>query len=322
MGAASDAAKLFGFQPTSETELTGAGTLNWNFRVATPGRQLFVRKHRPDRSREHIEWEHRFVAYAIKRGIPAPLPLRTAEDASVVEHDGALWAAFPLAGGEPPVRGEMNERQIWAMGEMHGRIHAELANYPESVEMTPFRDMEVNRSVTNLERLISVAKSRGAEGWIVEGMTCQLELLSKYGAPASEVGLTRCPSHGDYHDQQLLFAGDHVTAVTDWEMFGMRPRAWELVRSLAFSQILEGPYLAAYITGYREHQDLPEHECRLAMELWWQSRLHTAWAFHAYLVEGNARVASLFPEMIRSLRVLAVEDYRRQLTETMVLAAR
>lgn len=234
---------------------------------------------------------------------------------------GDWWAAYTWLDATPPVRGAMSERQVWAAGEMHGRIHAALLDYPESIEAAPPRPLDVEQSTLGLEHIIRAAQSAQAEEWIVEGLALQLHLLLMHGANTSEAGLTRSPSHGDYHDQQLLFAGESIAAVTDWELFGMRPRVWELVRSMAFSRVLEGPHMAAHVAGYREHMPLPETECRLALELWWQSRLHTAWAFQAYFLEGNTRVAEFFPETLRSLRSLADTTHRRDLTERFVRAA-
>ncbi len=312
----------YGLAPTAPAQPVGVGTLNWNYRIETDQGPRFVRKHRVDLPRERIEQEHELVRWAVERGIPAPLAQQALDGNTVLEHEGALWAVFPWVEGVPPVRGQMDPHQAFEAGAMHGRIHRVLIDYPQSVEVTPPPAFDVARSSAHLARILSAAQEQRAEDWIIEGLTFQLALLREHGTNASEAGLARSPSHGDYHDQQLLFGPNgNVAAVTDWELFGMRPRAWELVRSAAFSQILETPLLEDYVSGYCEHMALPADECRLAIELWWQGRIHSAWVFQAHFLEGNKRVAEFFPESLRALHALADADARRELTERFLRAA-
>lgn len=311
----------YGLSPVAEPEAVTVGSGNWNRRVETGDGPRFLRQHHRYANRERLEQEHALAAWAVERGIPSPLPEPALSAETIVEHDGSLWSLFPWAPGAPATRGEMTERQIWAAGEMHGRIHRVLLSYPESVEVAPPRPLNVERSAAHLERIIEAAASQGAEDSIMEGLALQRQLLCDFGTNADETGLARSPSHGDYHDQQLLFTGDQLTAVTDWEMFGMRPRVWEVVRSMYVSQIMEGPHVESYVAGYQEQMELPGDECRLAMDLWWQGRIHYEWVFHAYFLQGNTRAAEFFPETLRSLRALADAAARRELTERFVRAA-
>lgn len=315
--------KHYGFVQGAPAQAVAVGAGNWNCRVELAGNDVvFVRKHWTGRPRERIEAEHRLIAWVAERGIPVPAPVRTVAGDSVVSFGGAEWAVFPWAEGVPPIRGQMQRRQVFEAGAMHGRIHRVLLDYPESVELVLPPAFDVVRSVRHQERILAVAQEQRAEDWIVEGLTFQLEQLRKHGTNASEAGLSRSPSHGDYHDQQLLFDSDgKVTAVTDWEMFGMRPRAWEVVRFAAFAQILETPLLTDYLSGYREHMALPEEECRLALELWWQGRIHYEWVFHAHFLEANERVAEFLPETLRALRALTDPATRAEIGERFTLGA-
>ncbi len=311
----------YGLAAISAPELVATGTLNWNYRVETDRGPRFVRKHRETLPRERIEQEHRLVAWAADRGIPVAIAERTLRGASVATMEGANWAVFPWIEGVAPHRGAMSAAEVFAAGEMHGRIHRVLLDFPESIEAAPPREIPVDWSLANLDRIVEAAREQRAEPAIIEGLEFQRRLLATRGKLLSERGLTRSPSHGDYHDQQLLFRGSLVVAVTDWELFGVRPRLWEVLRSMSFSRLMEGPQMEQYVAGYREHMPMPADECRAAMDLWWQGRLHGAWVFQSYFLEGNTRVAEFFPETLRALRALADDETRRELTERFVLAA-
>ncbi|MEP6870314.1 MAG: phosphotransferase, partial [Anaerolineaceae bacterium] len=127
--------------------------------------------------------------------------------------------------------------------------------------------------------------------------------------------------HGDFHDQQALFAEDEVRAIVDWEIWHNDPRAWELIRSLAFSQLLDSPRLADYLGGYREHIQPAEAELQLALTLWFQSRVVGLWAWWAYIMEGNERVKEFFPSMLAELAMVTDVRWTASVRERVIRAA-
>ena len=314
-------AQLFGFEPPGASTFVGTGTLNWNYRVETSGGPLFVRKHRPERTSQQIASEHACLHRVVDRGVPAPLPHAAPGGATVLEHAGSLWSVFPWCDAAPPMRGEMTERQTWAAGEMHGRIHAILADDPPSGTPDPRLEYDTAGAFAELETLLGLAREC-KHSLLIETLELQYALLREHGPAArSYASLRLGMAPGDYHVQQLLFRGDRLVAVTDWELFGMWALVSELIRSLYFSRVLESAQMPAYLDGYRTHVQPSESDCRLGMARWWQGRLHTAWVFRAYLIEGNERVAEFFPETLRALRALADEESRNEITERFVRAA-
>jgi hypothetical protein len=76
-----------------------------------------------------------------------------------------------------------------------------------------------------------------------------------------------------------------------------------------------------YLAGYREHIALAEQEARLAVKLWFQSRLVGVWVWWAYLVEGNDRLRDFFPETIRDVERAVDERWTESIASRMVKAA-
>lgn len=167
-------------------------------------------------------------------------------------------------------------------------------------------------SLALLDRVHAAAIRMGADGGVVAAIERQAGLLANETVlpPEAFAALPGQLLHGDFHDQQVLFRDDDAVALVDWKIWHVGPRAWELLRSLAFSGLLESPLLDEYLAGYRGHQRLTREECRLALQLWWQGRVTGLWVWAAYFLEGNTRVRELFPATIADLE-LASDGRRR-----------
>ena len=101
--------------------------------------------------------------------------------------------------------------------------------------------------------------------------------------PYSEVkNLGRQPVHGDFQERNVLFdEGTTPVALVDWELACRQPRAVALLRALSFMQLFDEPLLAAYLGGYSRHVTLLPEECAEAVEMWWQTRIHSTWIYTA-----------------------------------------
>lgn len=300
-----------------------AGTLNWNFRVDFGNRRCVLRCHRDNLETERIEGEHALLAWVSERGIPAPVPVPTSAGETLVEWGGHRWSLAPWMRGELQPRGTLSGAQAHALGAMQGRIQSLLGTHPESRDPALTLRWDIEDSLVRLATLVEVARKRQEASWIVDALVRQRRLLAEADAltPVEIDTLPRQLLHGDFHDQQVLFEGGEVTAVLDWEIWRTDPRAWELVRSLSFSKVLDSPPLESYVAGYRQHVHLGEDEIRLALSLWFQSRIAGTWAWWAYFVDGNDRVRDFFPDMVAELDRITTPGCTDAATERVVDAA-
>ncbi len=299
------------------------GSLNWNFRVEAGEAVYFLRCHRPNLETERIEGEHTLVTWIAERRIPAPVPIPTLTGGTLVVIGDHRWALYPWLPGEPVERGTLTPAQARSLGAMHGRIQAALAAHPGSAGASIGMRWDKAQSLGLLAQLILKARDRKEPDWIAEVLETQRRMLDATDVlpPEAYASLPCQLLHGDFHDQQALFARDEVSAIVDWEIWHADPRAWELVRSLAFSKLLTSPRLDDYLAGYRQHVQLSEPEARMAMRLWFQSRVVGLWAWWAYLMEGNDRVAAFFPDMIAELDRIATPGWTESATDRLVRAA-
>jgi hypothetical protein len=107
----------------------------------------------------------------------------------------------------------------------------------------------------------------------------------------------------------------------DWEMVGVLPPVFEVLRALTFVECLESPRLDAYLRGYGRHARISPADWPTGVEMWWQSSLHDTWVFRARFIEGNRAVERFIPEKLPLLNRFADPDFRWALTERIVAAS-
>lgn len=296
-----DVVGMYGLWPYGEPEPVTGGTLNWNFHVRTDGGEFFVRRYRDDLDVRGILGEHALTKWIAERGIPAPVPATVPERGTIAMIGSGNWALFPWVDGVVRERGTLTPAQATTLGMAHGAIQAILAEYPPEFADRPANTWDKGQSLKLLGRIRKVAAERHAEPWMQDHLASQAASLERLDVlpPAAFNSLPRQVLHGDFHDHQVLWDGDDIVAVVDWELFRTDARVWELIRSLAFSQLLDSPRLEDYLFGYRRFIQLSEAECRLGLKLWWQSRIVGLWAWAEYFLAGNERVAKFLPEIAR-----------------------
>ncbi len=314
--------RAWGLEHVERLAAVPGGTLNWNFDVQASGHRYFLRCYRGNLETERIAGEHLLVNWIAERGIPAPVPIQTTQGETLLVNGEQRWALFPWMSGAVVERGRLSQSQARALGQMHGRVQAALASHPLIGGVRFAQRWDEEQSLALLSRLVTASKERQVESWITDGIDHQRQLLETMEVlPPEHFSSLPCQLlHGDFHDQQVLFEGDRVSAVVDWEIWHTDPRAWELVRSLSFSRLLDSLLLEDYLTGYREHVQLAEDEVQLALTLWFQSRVVGLWAWWAYLMEGNDRVAEFFAATLAEIDRVTDENWTNAIRERIVRA--
>ena len=313
---------LHGLWPFEPGEPVAGGTLNWNFSVHTDSGRKFVRRYRDDIATDRIRGEHDLLSWLAERGVPVAVPNETPGGATIVDVGTGQWAVFDWVEDEVPSRGSLTRARARMLGRAHGRIQELLAGHPLSSAAVPSMRWDKGDSLALLDRVRDAA-AQGADSHVQAVIAAQTKALQSLDVlpPEAFASLPAQLLHGDFHDQQVIWQGDSIAAVVDWEMWKADLRVWELARSLAFSNLFDSPLMEEYIAGYREHIRLSEEECRLGLRLWWQSRLVGLWVWAAHFLQGNERVRSLFPAAIEDVSRATDEPWKAALEDRFVRAA-
>lgn len=299
--------------------------LNQNFHVATAERDVVVRVHRQKQERETLELELRAIEFGRQHGIPARLPLAGSDGRSFHSIGGRFVSVSPWLEAVPAHRGSLTPDQSAAMGEMHGRIHAAFANFSDPALPAPNPDWDTEQSIADLSRVDDLIRYYPAPGQellgIQDGLRFKLELLESGAArPKSDFpALPEQPIHGDYHDGNVLFAGDNsILAVIDWELVRTGAPVLELLRSLTFSDLLAPGLLEEYLRRYAREKRFSRAECEVGVEVFWQARLHGTWIYNQRFIQGFRAVDRFFAPEDASLRRLADPAFRQWLASQLL----
>lgn len=313
---------LHGLWPFEPGEPVAGGTLNWNFSVHTDSGRKFVRRYRDDIAMDRIRGEHDLLSWLAERGVPVAVPNETPGGTTVIDVGNGRWAVFDWVEGEVLPRGSLTPARARMLGRAHGRIQELLTGHPLSPAAVPSMRWDKGDSLALLEQVRDAA-ARDADSQVRAAIAKQLRALEALDVlpPEAFASLPVQLLHGDFHAQQVIWQGESIAAVVDWEMWKTDFRAWELVRSLAFSNLFDSPLLEEYLAGYREHIRLSEEECRLGLRLWWQNRLVGLWVWTACFLQGNERVRSLFPAAIEDVNRATDEPWKAALEDRFVRAA-
>jgi len=299
--------------------------LNHNFRAETEAGPLFVRIHR-ERPRALLEVEDEVVRWVQRRGIPAVRALRDGTSRWLHTVGGDTFSVYPWIDGVKADQGGLSPTQARSLGEMHARIHRALRDFVDPrlpADGTHTRwDTEGSIAVlSRVDDLIRYYPSPGEERLrIQESLRAQLALLESGEArPSADfAGVRLQASHGDYHERNVLFgpAGD-ILAVVDWELTRMISPGFELLRALTFSGLLDQPGLGAYLAGYSSRSRLSRADCEVAMEVWWQSRIHSTWGYRQTFIEGDGRAARFIAQGAEQLSRFSDHRFRQGLLATL-----
>jgi Ser/Thr protein kinase RdoA (MazF antagonist) len=210
----------------------GAGTASPAVIAVTNRGSFFVKRRNPRYCDPgQLSYDHSLLRHLAREGLPVHPALRTLSGSRWAERAGAVYEVYPLAPGRPPTPG--NAAQVEAAGRLLAALHATGAalDLPGGKTLPRLHDpANILRGLhwaaeqavteaqhTDLERCIAVA----------EDVARSLPDEAYWALPQTVV-------HGDYHPLNLLFEGDEVTGLFDFDWAGPGPRMVDVTDGLLF----------------------------------------------------------------------------------------
>ncbi len=323
--------RRFGLGPAMQLDLAPGGLLNQNLFAVTARGAYFLKGYRYT-DPAPIDREHRLIAHARRLDVPALAPLATPDGKTFLHVGGRFWAVFPRVSDGQPGPDTMTPPRAQALGRMLGRIHRALASVPRAeVERFPRKGTwdtaAAAREMAEYEAMIARRPVQDPFDQHTLASFGYRRTLMAGGVPApgAFAALPAQVLHGDYHDRNVFFGADgDVSAVIDWELAAVGPRAWEIVRALDTALPLAddvetgGARLRAFVHGYASAAVLTAEECTAMPDLYWAARVHSLWVYEEHYRKGSARTDRLAMEDHQRLHWLAT--HRERLGELLVAA--
>ena len=235
----------FGLDRTGPATPIHDSVLNDNFRVETSDGVRFLHVGKAGRPAVRFRLEQAASAYASAQGVPAVAALVGVDGEALQEVSGRLVSLYPWVEGWTLTRDAIGEEGAHVLGTCLGLIHARFEDFRHEA-LPPSRreyDWDTGAAIAAIDRVRAALDACG-EVRFREDLELKRELLRSVSRhPATFAGLRRQPSHGDFHERNVMFAPGtfEVVAVVDWERVAVFPLAFELWRALSFCDLFASP---------------------------------------------------------------------------------
>lgn len=241
--------KCFGLD-VREIEALEAGTVNSNFIVTdTSNRRYFARLYEEQGLSGAIS-EHVLLAELQAAGLPVLVPLSCRE---LPMYRGKPFAVFPFVDGEILCQARITPRVCRKVGAVLAQIHLctpKLSKFHEGRFELP----DLERRLDRIEREARPELVEAARG---------IRAADRRYAPMRDVSLAHGVLHGDLFRDNVLWQGDEIAAVIDFESAALGAFAFDLavtVLAWCYSDQFELELVRALLRGYHEKRPLSAKE--------------------------------------------------------------
>jgi Ser/Thr protein kinase RdoA (MazF antagonist) len=209
------------------------GFVNENWKITTSRGRFFLKRRRATPGQASlVRAQHELIEYLGHQGFPAPSLMRTAAGETILTHDHCWYELQEYIDGEPydHDRASHLQQSALTLGVYHSCVRgfAPRALCASGELYTPGSVGEM------LERL--------GEAWQAERDPALAGLIQPLEMHVQELTvsfaghgvLDRLVIHGDYYADNLIFKGDSIVGVVDYDRARREPRVAELAEALIY----------------------------------------------------------------------------------------
>ncbi len=242
-------AQAFGLGEVASWGEVPAGTINSNYQVEAGGRRWFLRVNE-GKSEADVRYEAELVGELAARGVATPRPI-TAAGAPLVERRGRWVSVFPWVVGSQRELGALRPADARAVGAALARLHRAGAGLAER-----FAREGIYTTAHIAARVESLAGDprAAADRDVARALSDARDELAWLAERAGE--RARAPRgviHGDLFRDNVLFAGDHLAALLDFEQASVGAWVYDLAvcaNAWGYLEDVVPELVAALLAGY------------------------------------------------------------------------
>jgi len=302
----------FGLPPPERVVPEPKGSVNTNYHLWAGGRRWFLRVNE-GKSDADVEFETAVLRFLEGAGFPSARLQPALDGRAWVPVRGRQAMLFVHVAGEELAREAVGVVHVWRIGEQLGRLRTLAPGFRGS-RPNPYGPDRVGPWIREL----------GPDGDGDDAVRAALpmlqdELAQVQWVPPAPRGLV----HGDLFIDNVLWDGDRVAAVLDWEMSCLDAYAYDLAVALnawCYTDRFLPDRARALLEGYRAAAPLDgQTEAALYRTARYVALRYTASRIHAFhLAElGEDRLAwkdwSRYRDRLRALRDMGEGGFRRLL---------
>ena len=250
-----EALRAFGITEPVAVEPLDGGAANEHWRVDVPGLgPRVLRRYHQRQTQPSVAYEHRLLQFLHERGWPVA-PAIVASGGSQLETDAGRWALFPFRSGEPP---ELDRRTMQRKGSLLALLHADLRDWDEGQRPGFGRITDLDTPL----RLDGFADFHALVAWFAltdpERAAKLEDMHDLVVALLDQLGYADLPDDVVYFEclgNNILFEGDNVTGILDFDLAHRDARVTDIGRSLVVDAWMDGWQVHGFIAGYQAHAD-------------------------------------------------------------------
>jgi homoserine kinase type II len=238
-----------------------AGTVNSNYFLDTDSGRVFVRIYE-QQDTDGVAYEWQLLDHLIERGVPVP-PRVHGPGPGEVRVGGKPVALFRAVSGEDLCQARVTPERCKAVGTALARASRAGQDFPVI--------REGRFKLSDVSRLLAQA-SAAARPEIASELA-QLKALNAELDANIPKGLGRGVVHGDLFRDNVLWQGQELVALLDWESASDGIVIYDLAVTLlawCCGDTFDFTLARAMVDGYRSERDIPANEW---VGLWWMMRL-------------------------------------------------
>lgn len=282
----------FGLPPPERARPEPKGGVNTGYHLWAGGRRLYLRVSEGKREAD-VAFEVEVLRFLAEGHFPVPALVVAPDGRAAVPVAGRPALLFHYAAGEEATAEAAGPERCRRVGEQLARLHELAAAFPGG-RPNPHGPARV------AAWLAALRPDGGGDAEVAAALPLLEDELARAGAlPAAPRGLV----HGDLFRDNVLWIGDRIAAVLDWEMSCTESFAFDLGVALCawcYGERFEGPRAAALLAGYRARRRV-EPETLAALYPWTR---FAALRFAASRIHGYHRASLPADRLVR-------KDWRR-----------
>jgi len=220
------------------------GFVNEKWTVETTCGRYFLKRRHPDlRCPDFIHAQHDLIKWLRQADFPAPIILPTLSGETFLALGREFYEIHEYIEGE--LYDHNRPEHLEEAARMLGRYHACVEGFAPQA----FRDLGALYSPKTLNTTLAHLRAT----WQLDQQSRLMQMLRELEAQAADLAahlagheaLPHLVIHGDYYAANLLFDGDCIVGVVDYDKARWRPRVLELAEALI--------YFAAERSGHFKH---------------------------------------------------------------------
>ncbi len=276
------------------------GYLNNNYRLVTD-RGTWMLKHRQTAGRARVRSEHEMLRQLAAHGVPVASVRASLDGDSFATSARRPLEIYNWVNGEHLAGRQLSLTQCRDLGRALASIHEQLSHIHPYVQQSFWApSTSPRRTLHRIRELLEVVLSRpGVDQFdefaldYLRRLRGLLQWTSGRQQPPHFASLSLGYVHGDFNPNNVMFRDGKIVAILDWERTGVRPRAWELVRSIALwfadreSGAIDLTRAATFVEAYVDLHKVEAWEIEdMIYRLWWD-KLNDLWVFDKHYFEHD-----------------------------------